>query len=39
MTADEIRSRLKIKEGGESVIILTTLQNQEKVFILAKKVD
>jgi len=39
MTADEIRKRLKIKEGGESVIILTTLQNQEKVFILAKKVD
>jgi predicted O-methyltransferase YrrM len=39
MTADEIRSRLKIKEGGESVIILTTLKNQEKVFILAKKVD
>ena len=39
MTADEIRKRLKIKEGGESVIILTTLQNQEKVFILAKKID
>lgn len=39
MTADEIRKRLKIKEGGEAVIILTTLQNQEKVFILAKKVD
>jgi len=38
MTADEIRKRLKIKEGGESVIILTTLQNQEKVFILAKKI-
>lgn len=39
MTADEVRKRLKIKEGGELVIILTTLQNQEKVFILAKKVD
>lgn len=39
MTADEIRKRLKIKEGGELIIILTTLQNQEKVFILAKKVE
>jgi len=39
MTADEIRKRLKIKEGGESVIILMTLQNQEKVFILAKKAN
>lgn len=39
MTADEIRKRLKIKEGGDRVLILTTLQNQEKVFILAKKVD
>ena len=39
MTADDLRKRLKIKEGGESVIILATLQNQEKVFILAKKVD
>jgi hypothetical protein len=39
MTADEIRNRLKIKEGGEKIVILTTLQNQEKVFILAKKVD
>lgn len=38
MTADEIRKRLRIKEGGELIIILTTLQNQEKVFILAKKV-
>ena len=38
MTADEVRTRLKIKEGGEHVIILTTLQNQEKFFILAKKV-
>ncbi len=39
MTADEIRYRLKIKEGGGVVIILSTLQNQEKVFILAKKVE
>jgi SAM-dependent methyltransferase len=38
MTADELRKRLKIKEGGEHVLILTTLKNQEKVFILAKKV-
>lgn len=39
MTADELRKRLKIKEGGEHVLILTTLKNQEKVFILAKKVS
>ena len=39
MTADEIRKRLKIKEGGDAIIILGTLQNQEKFFILAKKVD
>lgn len=39
MTADELRNRLKIKEGGSTVIILTTLGNQKKVFILAKKVD
>jgi len=39
MTADELRKRLKIKEGGSIVIVLTTLDNQKKVFILAKKVD
>lgn len=39
MTADDIRKRLKIKEGGDNIIILTTLGNQKKVFILAKKVD
>ena len=39
MTADDLRHRLKIKEGGDTVIILTTLGNQKKVFILAKKVD
>lgn len=36
---DDFRKRLKIKEGGKHTIILTTLANQKKVFILAKKID
>lgn len=39
MTADDIRNRLKIKEGGEYNLIFLGLKNQEKYFILAKKIE
>lgn len=38
MMADDIRGRLKIKEGGDYSLIFLGLKNQEKYFILAKKV-
>ena len=33
----ELRKILKIKEGGESYLFFTTLQNEEKVVLLCKK--
>lgn len=39
MTPEEIRKRLKIKDGGNAVLILTVNNNDEKVFILAEKID
>lgn len=39
MMADDIRGRLKIKEGGDYSLIFLGLKNQEKYFILAKKVN
>ena len=38
MTPEEVRKRLKLKDGGQVVLILTVLQNDEEVFILAEKV-
>lgn len=37
MTPEEVRKRSKLKEGGPVILILTVLQNEEKVFILAEK--
>ncbi|MEI6835397.1 MAG: methyltransferase domain-containing protein [Candidatus Falkowbacteria bacterium] len=39
MTPEEIRARLKLKDGGTAVLILTVDNNDKKVFILAEKVD
>ena len=39
MTPEEIRKRLKLKDGGAAVLILTVDNKEEKIFILAEKVD
>ncbi len=37
MSTEGVRKRLKLKDGGPSVLILTVLANDEKFFILAEK--
>lgn len=39
LSVDEIRRRLKIKEGGENYIFATTMYNEEKVLILCEKAE
>jgi len=39
MTPEEIRLRLKIKDGGPEILIFTVNNSNKKVFILAEKVE
>jgi hypothetical protein len=39
MSVDEIRKKLKIKDGGASFLFACTLSNEQKVVIECKKID
>ncbi|VBB44311.1 conserved hypothetical protein [uncultured Paludibacter sp.] len=39
LSVDELRKKLKIKEGGDKYIFATTLQNDKKVLLICTKVN
>jgi hypothetical protein len=39
ISVDELRKKLKIKDGGETYLFPCTLANEEKVIIECKKVE
>jgi len=39
LSVDEIRKRIKLKEGGDTYIFATTLMNKKKVLILCEKIN
>ncbi len=39
LKVEDIRKKWKIKEGGNTYIFFTTLQNNEKVFIICEKIN